>query len=244
MKPILLFCCLTSVGFAATLQEQIDQAAPGDTIRVAAGVHRGAILISKSITLVGESGAEIRGGGTGKVITITADDVTIRGLRVAGSGLRLMDDDAAIFVTGNRAKVENCVIADSLHGIYLKKIAGAQILNNRIQGKTTLAASSDPIEKGIGQSSENCDSTLVSNRRGNGIHQWNSEGNLIRGNEISDTRDGIYFSFTDNCRVESNFIHHTRYGLHYMYSDGNRFESNTFAENSAGAAIMFSKELL
>ena len=244
MKPILLLCCLTSVGFAATLQERIDQAAPGDTIRVAAGLHRGAILIGKSITVVGESGAEIRGDGMGKVITITADDVTIRGLRVTGSGFRLMDDDAAIFVTGNRAKVENCVIADSLHGIYLKKIAGAQILNNRIQGKTTLAASSDPIEKGIGQSSENCDSTLVSNRRGNGIHQWNSEGNLIRGNEISDTRDGIYFSFTDNCRVESNFIHRTRYGLHYMYSDGNRFESNTFAENSAGAAIMFSKELL
>lgn len=243
MKSILIFCCLTSVGFAATLQERIDQAAPGDTVHVEAGLHQGAILLSKPITVLGESGAEIRGDGTGKVITITADDVTIRGLRVTGSGLRLMDDDAAIFVTGNRAKVENCVIADSLHGIYLKKISDAQILNNRIQGKTTLAASSDPIEKGIGQSSENCDTTLVSNRRGNGIHQWNSEGNVIRGNDISDTRDGIYFSFTDNCQVENNFIHRTRYGLHYMYSDGNRFESNTFMENSAGAAIMFSKEL-
>ena len=243
MKAIILLFCLTSIACAATLQERIDRAASGDTIRVEAGVHAGSIVINKPITLTGENGAEVRGNGVGKVITVSADDVTIHGLRVTGSGLRLMDDDAAVFVTGNHAKIDHCVIADSLHGIYLKKIFGAQIVNNRIQGKTTLAASTDPIEKGIGQSSENCDTTLVSNRRGNGIHQWNSEGNVIRGNDISDTRDGIYFSFTNHCRVENNFIHRTRYGLHYMYSDGNIFESNTFTENSAGAAIMFSKDL-
>ena len=62
--------------------------------------------------------------------------MTLSGLRITGSGLQLMDDDAAVFVTGNRARIENNVIADSLHGIYLKKISGAQILNNRIQGKT------------------------------------------------------------------------------------------------------------
>jgi nitrous oxidase accessory protein len=170
--------------------------------------------------------------------------VTLQGLRVTGSGLRLSDDDAAIFITGNRARIDNCTIADSLHGVYLKKISGAQIVNNRIQGKTSLTVSSEPVEKGIGTGSENCDTTLVSNRRGNGIHQWNCESNLIRGNEISDTRDGIYFSFTNNSRVENNLIHHVRYGLHYMYSDGNVFENNTFSENAAGAAIMFSKELI
>jgi nitrous oxidase accessory protein len=100
------------------------------------------------------------------------------------------------------------------------------------------------VEKGIGQSAENCDTTLVANRRGNGIHQWNCERNLIRGNEISDTRDGIYFSFTNNSRVENKLIRHARYGLHYMYSDGNTFENNTFTENAAGAAIMFSKNMV
>ena len=170
--------------------------------------------------------------------------MTLRGLRITGSGLQLSNDDAAVFVTGNHAIIENCVVADSLHGIYLKKVSDAQILNNRIQGKTTLASSSDPVEKGIGQSAENCDTTLVANRRGNGIHQWNCEGNLIRGNEISDTRDGIYFSFTNNSRVENNLIQHARYGLHYMYSDGNVFENNTFTENAAGAAIMFSKDMV
>ncbi|MBX6324723.1 MAG: right-handed parallel beta-helix repeat-containing protein, partial [Chthoniobacterales bacterium] len=236
--------CITTSVRAATLQQTIDAAARYETICIRAGVHAGPIKIEKPLTLIGENGAEIRGNASGNVVTIAADDVSIRGLRVTGSGLRLSDDDAAVFVTGNRARIENCVIADSLHGIYLKKISGAQIINNRIQGKTTLGSSTEPVEKGIGQSTENCDTTLVSNRRGNGIHQWNCEGNLIRGNEISDARDGIYFSFTNNSRVEHNLIHHVRYGLHYMYSDANVFENNTFTENAAGAAIMFSKNMV
>jgi nitrous oxidase accessory protein len=237
--------CLTSTaGASARLQNCIDAAAPNDTIKVQAGVHSGAIVITKPLTLVGEPGAEIRGDGKGKVVTIAADNVTIRNLRITGSGLNLSDDDAAVFVTGNRATIADNVIADSLHGIYLKKVSDARILDNHIEGKTTLTASAEPVEKGIGQSDENCDTTLVVNRRGNGIHQWNCERNLIRGNDISETRDGIYFSFTNNSRVENNNVHGTRYGLHYMYSDGNVFENNSFTENAAGAAIMFSKELI
>jgi len=235
--------CVVTTAEAATLQERIDAATPNETIRVEAGIHSGAIVITKPLTLIGQPGAEIRGSGVGKVVTIAADDVALTALRITGSGLNLSDDDAAVFVTGNRATIEKSVIANSLHGIYLKKVSGARILDNRIEGKTTIAASTEPVEKGIGQSAENCDTTLVANRRGNGIHQWNCEANLIRGNDISETRDGIYFSFTNNSRVENNVVHHTRYGLHYMYSDGNVFENNTFAENAAGAAIMFSKEL-
>ena len=229
---------------AATLQERVDAAAPYDTLRLEAGIHAGPITISKPLTLIGEKNAEIRGNGTGKVITVAAADVTLTGLRVTGSGLSLMDDEAAIFVTGNRVRIENNVIADSLHGIYLKKVVDAQILQNRIEGKTTLSVSTESVEKTIGQSEENCDTALVANRRGNGIHQWNCERTTIRGNEITEARDGIYFSFTNNCLVEENLIHHVRYGLHYMYSDNNVFLNNTFTENAAGAAIMFSKGLV
>jgi len=236
--------CLTHLAAAGTLQERIDAASPNETILVEAAVHHGAIKIDKPLAIVGERGAEIRGDGHGNVITIAANGVTLRGLHISGSGVRLMDDNAAVFVTGNNARIEHCLINDSLHGIYLKKVSGAQILNNRIEGKTTLASSAEPVEKGIGTSSENCDTTLGSNRRGNGIHQWNCERNLIRGNEISEARDGIYFSFTNDSGVENNLIHHVRYGLHYMYSDGCRFENNIFSENAAGAAIMFSKELV
>jgi nitrous oxidase accessory protein len=227
-----------------TLQERIESALPNETISVPAGTYVGPIKINKPITLIGEPGAAIQGNGFGSVVTIAADDVTVSGFAVSGSGLRLSDDNAAIFVTGNRVTVEKNTITDSLHGVYLKKVVGARVLNNRIQGKTTLALSDEPIEKTIGSSAENCDTTLVANRRGNGIHQWNCEENLLRGNEISDARDGIYFSFTNHSRAENNVVHHVRYGLHYMYSDNNILTNNTFYDNAAGAAIMFSRELV
>ncbi len=229
---------------AATLQERIDAALPNDSIRVEFGIHAGPIVISKPLSLTGEAGAEIRGNGTGNVVTIAADDVTVRGLRITGSGLRLSDDNAAVFVTGNRIKVDNNVIEDSLHGIYLKKVRDCRITDNRIRGKTTLRTSTRPIEEtltaGIG---ELCEVPLNQNERGNGIHQWNCENNFIFGNEIGETRDGIYFSFTNHSRAENNRVHNVRYGLHYMYSDNNVFENNTFTENAAGAAVMFSYDI-
>ena len=240
---LLGFGLTVSVG-ATSMQDRIDATASGGTIQVGRGIHAGPITIDKPMTVIGEAGAEIHGNGTGNVVTILADHVTLRGLRISGSGVQLFNDEAGVFVSGNQATIENCVIADSLHGIYLKKIAGAKILNNRIEGKTTLLSAAEAVEKSIGQSAENCDTALVSNRRGNGIHQWNCDGNLIRGNEISETRDGIYFSFTNHCLVEQNLVHHTRYGLHYMYSDANVFEHNVFSENAAGAAIMFSRNLV
>jgi nitrous oxidase accessory protein len=226
---------------ASSLQERIDTAAPNETVLVEPGVHAGAIIINEPLTLVANHDAEIRGDGRGKTISVTANDVTIRGLRITNSGLNLFEDDAAIHVTGNNVTIEDNEIADSLHGIYLKKIRNARVIGNHIEGRTTLPVSTEPIEKGIGQSAENCDTTLVSNRRGNGIHQWNCEGNFIAKNEISEARDGIYFSFTNNSRVENNLIHHVRYGLHYMYSNDNVFVNNTFTENAAGGAVMFSR---
>lgn len=234
----------TSRAEANELQTRIDAAAPGTTLEIPPGVHRGSIVIDKPLTLVGVDLPEIRGPGQGKVVRITAAGVTLRGFRITGSGLSLFDDDAAIHVTANRATIEENLIEDSLHGIYLKKVSGCRILHNQIRGKTLLTVPTNSIEQDLGRAPENCDpETLVANRRGNGIHQWNSEETLISGNEISDTRDGIYFSFTNHCRVEHNSIHQARYGLHYMYSNDNTFENNSFSDNAAGAAIMFSQGL-
>ncbi|MEO8351048.1 MAG: NosD domain-containing protein [Chthoniobacteraceae bacterium] len=233
------------VAHAASLQQQIDAATPGTTITVPAGTYEGALVIDKPLTLIGTTFPTIQGNGTGKVVHIAAEGVALRGFRIRGSGLALSKDDAAIFVTADRATIADNVIEESLHGIYLKKANDCRVLNNRIHGKTTIARESGPIEQGIGVALEDCAAgSLVANRRGNGIHQWNCNGNEIAGNEITEARDGIYFSFTNHAIVRGNTIHHVRYGLHYMYSDDNLFVGNTFSDNAAGAALMFSKRLV
>ncbi len=232
-------------GISATLQERIDQAPPHSSIHVEAGVYAGPITISKSVELVGEPGAGIRGNGKGRVVTISGDQVTLRGFHISGSGVNLSNDDAAVYVTGNNATVEDNQIDDSLHGVYLKKVQGARVLRNTITGKTTLSMPAKPVTEAIvADSAENCSADLNINERGNGIHFWNSNGNKIEGNTIAETRDGIYFSFTNSTLVRNNTIQRVRYGLHYMYSDNNTFLNNTFTENAAGAAMMFSKNLL
>lgn len=238
---LLIFLALGATLRAESLQRRIDAAAPDATLVIPAGHYEGAIVINKRLTLIGEDLPVIQGNGRDKVVHIAAPGVTVRGFRIRGSGLNLSNDDAAVFVTADRATVEGNTIEDSLHGVYLKKANDCRVLGNRIAGKTSIAAETGSIEAGIGVSPENCD--LVANRRGNGIHQWNCERGLIAGNEISEARDGIYFSFTNHTRCEGNTIHHVRYGLHYMYSDDNVFVGNTFSENAAGAALMFSRRL-
>jgi nitrous oxidase accessory protein len=136
-----------------------------------------------------------------------------------------------------------------LHGIYVRKANDCQILDNVIIGDG--AANdliSDPVISGLkagdAASGELCAAPDAQDRRGNGIHLWNSSGHLIAGNEVRGTRDGVYFSFTERTCVRENRISRVRYGLHYMYSNDNVFERNVFSENAAGAALMYSRRLV
>lgn len=245
-KRILLVVCWGGNALAGqSLQERIDAAPVGATLRVEAGVYDGPLVLSRAVVLIGDPGAEIHGVGTGSVIQVTGNEVTIQGFRVTGSGVNISKDDAGVKVTGNDVTIADNRIDDVLHGIYLKKIRNARIQGNTIRGKTTLPPPVRPASTTIvADAAEVCGEELNVNVRGNGIHLWNSEKNLIENNDIADTRDGLYFSFTRHSRIRGNKVSRVRYGLHYMYSDDNTFENNEFSDNAAGAAIMYSKNLL
>jgi nitrous oxidase accessory protein len=138
-------------------------------------------------------------------------------------------------------------IVECLHGVYVRHADGARVEGNTILGLADAAeASVDPLAAKPGPKpgdGELCAAPANQNRRGNGVHIWNSAGHTIAGNVIRDTRDGIYFSFVDRSTVRDNDIARVRYGLHYMYSDENRFDRNVFSDNAAGAALMYSKGL-
>lgn len=223
-----------------SLQRLVDAAAPGATVRVPPGVYQGDVVIEKPLHLIGSPGAEIRGSGAGKTVVITAPDVTVEGFLITNSGRNLMTDDAAIHISADRALVKNNQIANSLHGIYLKKARDCRIVGNTITG-TAVAAEMDASDPGDGL--ENCDAAAPKGGPGNGIHQWSCSGTFLEGNVITRTRDGIYFYFTDHNVIKNNTVSHVRYGLHYMYSDDNVFEGNRFFENAGGAVIMLSERL-
>ena len=232
--------------FGASLQERIDSAEDGAEIVLEAGKYYGPITIDKPIYLRGNQGAHILGDGKSTVLTIRSNNVTIESIRFSNSGRSLEKDHAAIFVSGNDVALLRNAIDQSLHGIYLREAQNCRIEENIISGQTTKRVPiDDPMAMGLQAEADGlCTIRIDANQRGNGIHLWNSAGNIVNRNVISDTRDGIYFSFSHETRVTGNLARNVRYGLHYMYSDFNVFENNRFEQNAAGAAIMYSEGLL
>jgi nitrous oxidase accessory protein len=204
------------------VQALIDAAAPGATLVVRAGVYEGDLVIDKPLQLQGRGRPALRGSGGGSVVRVRADDVTIEGFEIDGrGGGDLGRDSSGIHVTGRRAIVRDCIIRNTLFGVYLREAHGARVEQTTVVGIRDRAAG----------------------EKGSGIHVWNTDGFRLTGNTISDVRDGFYIQSSPNGFVSGNTARDLRYGLHYMFSDDNVFEDNRFENGAAGAALMYSRRL-
>ena len=121
-----------------SLRKAVASAGSHDILKLEAGVHDGPIAIDKPLTLEGEAGAIIDGKGQGRVIEVTSPDVVIRDLAIRGSGTRLDQMDAAVFLeqSAARAIVENNDIEGNLVGVYVHGPADAVVKGNKIVGRT------------------------------------------------------------------------------------------------------------
>jgi nitrous oxidase accessory protein len=203
------------------LQARIDAAPPGSTLVVPAGVYHGPIVVRGPLTVIGERGATIDGGGRGSVVTIAGDHVVFRGFTVRKSGREVTEEAAGIKVTGNDHRIESNEVVDVYFGIHIGDGSRAVLEGNRIRPGQQYGA-----------------------RPGHGINVWHQRDSRIIGNHIAEARDGIYLSFTERVVVTGNVVTNCRYGLHSMYSQEARFEHNDATENLLGAALMMSDRLV
>lgn len=213
---------VAGAGGFPTVTEALAAARPGDTVLVQPGTYRERLALDRPVTLRGEPGAVLDGGGRGDVVRITAPGVTLLGLTIRGSGTDLNTDDAAIRITAADSRVERVTVTESLHGIYVQDAAFVALVDNLITGHSALAEAD----------------------RGNAIHLHNSRHVRMERNVIEGVRDGLYFSYADSTEAIGNVVTGSRYGIHYMYSRGNRFIANRFSGNAAGAALMYSWDLV
>lgn len=202
------------------LAAALATAQPGATITVPAGVHLGPVQIDRPLTLQGEPGATIDGGGQGDVITIAAPDVTVRGLIIRNSGLSLDREHAGVTVLAPRAILAQNRLEDVLFGIYLKNAPGSKLLDNVVLSKQVDIA-----------------------RRGDGIKIWYSAGCTVAGNRVSGSRDVIVW-YSPQCVVRNNLVENSRYGIHYMQSDNQVLEHNILRHNSVGVYVMYGHDII
>ena len=100
-----------------------------DTLRLAAGVHPGPLVIERPTIVLGDSGAVVRGDGLGSVVVIRAGGrgSIIRGLRIEHSGRTPETDDAGVMVAADSVVLEDLIIRDILFGVYLRQVRGAVV---------------------------------------------------------------------------------------------------------------------
>lgn len=206
-------------GIFNSLEEAIEQANDGDVIDVYGGIHRGSLVIDRSVTLVGHDWPVIDGGGSGTVIKIIAPDVTVRGFVISGSGDSLQQENSGIAVEASGALIEGNRLEDTLFGVYLRQADEGLVRDNIITSKDL------PVP-----------------RRGDPIRVWYSKNVSIENNSISQGRDVVLW-YSENLTVKGNEVSGGRYGLHFMYCDDAIIENNLLTDNSVGTFLMYSRRL-
>ncbi len=199
-------------------------AQPGDTVVLGRGVHAGPLRVERPITLRGEPGAVVDGGGRLTVLDVTSGGVTVEDLALRGSGSRILTVDCGIHVRqAARVVLRRVRLSDVLYGVYAERAHDMVIEDCSFTGRVR------PGDE---------------NGAGNGIHLWNSHGATARRDTCRRFLDGIYLSFANRTHVEASVLEDAgRYGLHTMYCQDGRVIASRFRRNVAGCAIMFSNNL-
>lgn len=207
-----------------TLKQAVTLAKDGDTILLKNGVYReGNILLTRSITLLGEGNSVLDGNNKTELITISGKNITVKKIQFQNAGYSALNDFAAIkVIDASNILLEQNSITNSYFAIHVSNTSHCTIRNNRISGIPT----SEQLT-------------------GNGIHLWKSSHALIENNYISGHRDGIYFEFVTESTIRNNLSENNiRYGLHFMFSHNDNYINNTFKKNGAGVAVMYSKKVI
>lgn len=239
-RPRLLLPALVAIALAASaalagaaervvaalpgaLAEAVAGSEPGDVLLLAPGRHEGPVVLEAPLTLDGGGQAVIEGNGRGSVITVTGDDVTLRGLEIRGSGSRHEEIDAAIKLEreARGTVVEENVLVGNLHGVHVRGARDSLLRNNRIVGR----------------------SDHRMNDRGNGVYVWNAPGTVIEGNDIRLGRDGIFVNASNDGIFRGNLFRDLRFAVHYMYANNSEVSGNVSIGNHLGFALMFSNRI-
>lgn len=187
------------------IQEAINAANPGDTINVSSGTYYENIVIDKTLTLIGadKNTIIIDGNKTGTVVTIEANNVTLKGFTIqngAGEGI-------SIYGFNQSTISDNAIILNGFDGIYIENSVGNTIKNNIISNNAL------KIELG-------------------GIGLYGSDRNIISNNTITLQSRGIWAESSNNNTIYDNNILKNNVGVELSVCNNSVFYNNNFINNT------------
>ena len=231
-----------------SIQEAINSAQPGDTIFVHSGTYYEHVVVSKSISLIGENRGTTIVDGTkaGYVIEVKADNVTISGFTIQNGerGICIWNYDS-VNVTDNRVAhnqygiwlhtsnysiiIGNVITSNNRTGVYWRENNGTIILHNTI---------SDNAYDGVFMINATYsivrENTITSNNQ-SGISLSDSSGNIIIKNTISNNFDGIYSFYSNGNIISGNHIEaNDESGIFLDVAFNNSISGNSLKSNGYG----------
>ena len=206
----------TGIG-GGKLQNAIDLAQKGDTVKVFAGTYLEHIVIDKQIILQGNGSKDtiIDGRGLTNVIQVTkgADGTIIKGFRVVGSGEN--ENNAGISILASGCRILGVECYGNLNGIRLAGGRDNIVVNSHIHGNKFGLV----FEEVSSSSVTNC---TIANNEMDGIAIRNSDGVAVNGNVIKANGLGLLvWDGSKNVMVNHNSIFENKdFAIRMINADG------------------------
>ncbi len=218
-------------GNYSSIQDAIDNASNGDVVYVYSGIYYEALIVLKSITLVGEekNTTVIDGRFNDTVISVTADGVFLHGFTIINGDYGIEIDS-----------VVDCVFSDNVlldldHGVYITDSGNMTIQNNII----------DSIRDTCIRLINSCNSTVCSNSLSDchtGLDVSHCSNNSFSDNNLDNCSDvGIDIHASTNNNFSSHTINSSYIsGIWISRSHNTIISGSLFTNNGAGIDIFSS----
>ena len=236
----------------ATIQDALDAASDGDTIRIGPGVYRENLLIEKSVEIMG-SGEDtvIMAIEPKPTIQVKASNVNIRGVFLFYGLAGVMIEEA------DHVSIEDCTFEGSLFGISVKQSDANTMIGNtfrevnftsiNLENAVGNRISRNNIDRGsfaisMKTSGENniTDNTLQN--IGTGIFLDSCSDNIVKANNFTDCKSGISSKDSGGNVFSNNQVKDTPIFLILFQSSQNEVSNNSFEDKAIYARDILSND--
>jgi nitrous oxidase accessory protein len=188
-----------------TIQQAVNAATSGDTIRVTPGTYNENVVVNKSLTITAASGRPTvqAADSSADVFLLTSPGVHIDGLTITGgaSGVNIQQTSKCV--------VTNVFARDNVRGVYLSHSTENEISNNNL------------ADNGYGVYGDTASSNTISSNVATG-----AKGN---GNALG---DGIFLNYGEaNTITHNNLSANHVFGISIYTSTRNIISNNTMSDN-------------
>ena len=205
-----------------TLAKAVSIARDGDTILLQNGKYReGNIIITRSITIIGQGNTILDGAHRTELLTISGHDVVIKNICFDDAGYSALNDFAAIkIIDASRVIIENNSINNAYFAIHISNSSYCTIRGNKITG-------SPKTEQLTGNGA----GLHVQGHRDGIYFEFVTDSEIRSNLSEKNIRYGLHFMFSNNDHYQQNTFRGNGAGVAVMYSKQVKMEKNLFESN-------------